>query len=217
MVSPAIENSQIVPYKSLRFAVRFVQLAQPLFDPGNLQAPLAGSVHSQGIPLRQRDQGREDSQILLRGGRIRTQLLFQYVLSMLQNPAVGLRSQRKRHVEILDQESSAPINELELAVVKSVAVEAAEHGQKDFVIERKRRRMPIDIEIGCVSGCGTILKDIHPPWIFRARSHVIRNNVQQQAHALFLQLRLEGLKLLFVAQLAVNPQWIRDVVPVLAA
>src|SRR5271167_1500939 len=150
MVSPAIENSQIVPYKSLNLAVCFVQLAQPLFDPRNLKAPLADCVDSQRFPLRQRGQAGHDSQILLKGGRIRTELPFEYVFSMLQNPAVGLRSQGKRHVVILHQESSAPKDELELAVVKSLAVEAAEHGQQDFVIERERRRMPVDIEIGCV-------------------------------------------------------------------
>src|SRR5580700_272019 len=129
MVSPAIENSQIVPYKALNFVVCFVQLAQPLLDPGNLKAPLAGCVHRQGIPLRQRGQGCDDSQILLKGGRIRSEPLFQYVFSMLQNSAVGLRSQGKRHVVILHHKSSAPKDELELAVIERVAVKAAEHGE----------------------------------------------------------------------------------------
>src|SRR6202050_1396939 len=128
MVSPAIENSQIVPYESLHFAACFGQLAQPLFDPGKRKAPLAGCVHRQRFPLWQRGQGCDDSQILLKGGRIRTEILFEYVFSMLQNPAVGLRSQGKRHVVILDHKSSAPKDELELAVVKCVAVKTAEHG-----------------------------------------------------------------------------------------
>src|SRR5580700_6420889 len=151
MVSPAVENSQIVPHKSLHLAVCVEQLAQPLFDPRNLKAPLAGCIHSQRIPLRQRGQRSDNSQILLKRARIRTELLFEYVFSMLQNPAVRFRSQGKRHVVIFNRESSAPKDDLELAVVKSLAVETAEHGQQDFVIERERRRMPIDIEISCVS------------------------------------------------------------------
>lgn len=77
--------------------------------------------------------------------------------------------------------------------------------------------MPIDIEVSRVSGAGTIFEDVHPPRIFRAGRHVIRNDVQKQAYALFLQSRLERLKLIFVAQLGVKVRGIRHVVSVLAA
>jgi hypothetical protein len=65
-----------------------VKSAQPFFDPVHLKAPLASGVDGQRFPLWQRCQGRDDSQVFLKGTRIRTEFLFQDVFSMLQNPAV---------------------------------------------------------------------------------------------------------------------------------
>src|ERR1700745_988680 len=113
LISPSIENSQIVSYKSLNLAVFLVKLAQPLFDPFNLKATLAGGVDGQRLPLRQRCQGGDDSQIFLKGTRIRSESLFQDVFAMFQNPAIRFRSKRERHVVILDQETSLPKDELE--------------------------------------------------------------------------------------------------------
>src|SRR5260370_12788713 len=80
-----------------------------------------------------------------------------------------------------------------------------------------RRRMPIDIEVSCVSRAWAILEHVHPPRIFWAGSHVIRNDIEKQAHAVFLQGRLERLELAFVAQLTVNARGICHVVSVLTA
>ena len=114
-------------YESLNLTVCLMKLAQPLLDTFHLKAPLASGINGQRFPLRQRCQGGDDSQVFLKGIRIRTEPLFKDVFSMLQNPPVRLRSERKGHVMILDQETSPPKDEMKLPVVEGLAIEAAEH------------------------------------------------------------------------------------------
>src|SRR5713101_2311398 len=77
--------------------------------------------------------------------------------------------------------------------------------------------MPIDIEIGRISGLGPVLQDLHPPGVFAAGSHVIGNDVHNQAHAALFEFLVKRLETGFGAQFRIQMARIDNVVAVTAA
>ncbi len=110
--------------------------AQTLFDTFDLKAPFAGCVDGQVPPFRQSGQRSDDSQVFLKRMRICAKPLLQNVFSMLENPAVRLRSERKDHVIVSDQETTLLKDKLQFQVVESLTIKSAEHRQKNFVLDR---------------------------------------------------------------------------------
>src|SRR6516162_10282893 len=110
--------------------------AQTLFNTLDLKTPFAGFIDGQGSPFGQSRQRSDDSQVFLKGMRICTKSLLQNVFSMLENPAVRLRSERKDHVVVSDQETTMLKDKLQFQVFESLTIKSAEHRQKNFVLDR---------------------------------------------------------------------------------
>src|SRR5499425_809666 len=175
-----------------------MKLAQPLLDAFNLQAPLAGSADRQRFRVRQSCQRSDDPEVLLKGRRICPEPLLQNVFSVLENPPVSLRCEREKQVAVPNPKISALKNELKFTVAESLTVGIAKHREQNLVLDRQRRGMPIDIEVSCVRGSGSIFQNVHPPGIFLIRCHVIGNDVEKQPHAPLLKGCLEGSELFFL-------------------
>src|SRR6516164_9156929 len=118
---------------------------------------------------------------------------------VLEDSPVSLRCEWEEHVVATNQKIAVFEDELDFTAVEDLTVWIAKHREQNFVLHRQRRRMPIDIEIGCVSGARSIFQDVHPPGVFLIRRHMIGNDVEKQPHTPLLKGCLEGSELLFLA------------------
>ena len=100
-------------------------------------------------------------------------------------------------------------------MLERLAKRASEHGKKNLSFEYARRRPPIDVEVGCVGRFGAVFQDVHPPGIFAARRHVIRHDVEDQAHAALAQIFAKRVEIAFGAEFRIETRRIGDVIAVL--
>ncbi len=77
--------------------------------------------------------------------------------------------------------------------------------------------MPIDIKVRRKSRSGTVLQQVHPPGILACGRHVIGNNVEQQTHAMLLQLPDQIVEFFVRPQVCIEVSWIRYIVAVHAS
>ena len=99
-------------------------------------------------------------------------------------------------VVVTDMETGRIECELKLLRFQRRSIRFPQNRNQDLVLDRGGAVPPLNIEIGCVLGCRTVLQHIHPPGILRTGGHVIRNNVDQQAHARCKQLSNQRIKFL---------------------
>src|SRR5260370_40951067 len=77
--------------------------------------------------------------------------------------------------------------------------------------------MPIDVKVRCVGGLRSILEHVHPPGVFIACGHVVRHDVEDQAHTTIAQLSLQGEKVRFGAKFRIEARGVNDVVAMRAS
>ena len=140
--------------------------------------------------------------------------MLQLAQPMLQNPKVGFGRDGQLGIEALDEKASLVENQFQLAVLKHLGVRVGEDRQKNFVLEHHARRVPVDIKKRSVGRAGAVFKHIHPPGIFAYGGHVIRDDVQEEAHVMFLELRRQGLEVLLAPNFTIDVGGIGDVVAV---
>src|SRR5579871_209546 len=151
------------------------------------------------------------------GGSVLSESFLEMIHPMIQDRVVRPGGKREQRLEILQEETAVLISEFDFAGVEGLTKRTAEDSQKDSAIEAAGMRMPIHIEECSECGLRTVLQNIHPPRIFGAGRHVIRNGIEQQPHATALELALQRSKFFFAAQFRVNARWIDDVISVTAA
>src|SRR6266700_8113382 len=101
-----------------------------------------------------------------------------------------------------DRQSAAAVQKIEgallethpqLAAFKDTSILVTEDGKQDLVVKIRFQRMPVDIEIGRISGAGPIFEHIHPPFIERLRDpDMVRYEIEHLAHRVRMQIRNPG-------------------------
>ena len=79
------------------------------------------------------------------------------------------------------------------------------------------RRVPIDVEERRVGRLAAVFENIHPPWIFRTRSHVVRHDIDKKAHVMLAQPLDKPVHFLLGTELGIDAQRIGYVVSVVAS
>ena len=218
-----IERTHVV-LRAVDFAQRFVdgvlgfgavqvEAPEPLFDGAGALAARAQAVAGD---------------VVARGETV--DLLFQFV--QLREPGlefrgaphdhpVGLRVERQAAVVVADEQPAVVDAERQLLVAQHVAVEVAQDRQQHAVVLQEDGLavggMPVDIEELGVLGGGAVLQHVAPPGVFGAGGHVVGHEVEQQPHAVVMQLFGELLELLVGADFGVDAHGVGDVVAVRTA
>ena len=106
----------------------------------------------------------------------------------LQNVTVSSRRDRQSPLAVKQIKCSLLKTQLQLAALKNAPILVAQNWQKNLVAQIKLQRMPVDVEIGGVSGAGPVFEHIHPPRIQRlGDSDVVRDKVEHLPHRVRMQ------------------------------
>ncbi len=140
--------------------------------------------------------------------------MLQLAQPMLQDQKVGFGRDGQLGIETLDEKATLVENQFEFLVLKRLGVRVAEDRQKNFVLEHHAGRVPVDIKKRSVGRAGAVFQDIHPPGILASGGHVVRDDVQEEAHLMFLELRRQGLEVLLAPNFTIDVGGIGDVVAV---
>src|ERR1700722_1883073 len=130
---------------------------------------------------------------------------------------IGRGRQRKKGVKILDEKFTLENDRLEFQMLERLAKRASKHREEHFPLENARWGTPIDVEVRRVGRFRSILEHVHPPGVFAARRHVIRNDVEDQTHAALAEFFAEHVEVAFGSEVWIKPRRIGDVVSVRAA
>src|SRR5262245_6864578 len=101
-----------------------------------------------------------------------------------------------------------------LAFFKDNAIVIAEHREEHPAPEVRSGSLPIDIEIGGERRLLTPFENIEPPSIVASHTHVVRDEVKNQSHAMRVKRIDKGAKIRLAADLPVEFIVIDDVVAV---
>ena len=130
----------------------------------------------------------------------------------------GLRIDWQHSIEIFHDEVAVFERDLYVAVLEVFAVRIAQYRGKDFVAQFRLQRLPINVEKVRVGRGAPVLKHVLPPRIGAVSdAHVIGHDIENQAHAVGLQLRDQAAELLLAADLGVKLVVVDDVVAVVTA
>ena len=140
------------------------------------------------------------------------------IFSRLEDRGNGLRIDGQHPVEIFHDEAAVFERHLYVALLEIFTVRVPQYRGKDFVPQLRFERLPINVEKVRVSGGAPVLQHVLPPRI-RAVSdaHVIGHDIENQAHAVGLQLEHQVPELLLAADLGVKLVVVDDVVAVFTA
>ncbi len=142
--------------------------------------------------------------------------LRQGVDTISQHEEVRVRRQRQALVVIAEEEALGVEGELDLLRLERFAIRAAEDRQEDLLhrLAMCRDRAPVDVEIVNEARLPPVLEDAHPPGVLGARGHVVRHDVEEQPQPAALQRLMQGVEVVFTAELGVQCGWIDDVIAV---
>src|SRR5437763_11462911 len=97
----------------------------------------------------------------------------------LQNVSIRPRSDRQFALAVEQIKRSLFKAHSQLTALENAPILIAQDWQQNFIAKIGLQRLPVDIEIGRVSGTRAIFEHVHPPFVERLRdSHVIWNKVE---------------------------------------
>lgn len=128
---------------------------------------------------------------------------------------VALRAEREGAVVVFDHQPSILEAELQLAPLQDPAVLVAQDGEQDLPPQLGLGRGPVDVERAGVMGAASVLQDVVPPGIVVGPdTHVIGDDVDQQAHLPGRQRFVQARQVVVAADLGVDGGRVDHVVPV---
>ena len=155
-------------------------------------------------------EGRDDALEFLDAGVLVAHGCNEFVQAMREDHPAGLRRDRQLIVVIMDPEVALGILQSNLLIFEDQTVQISENRQQDFIFQFRLDGTPVDIEEARVRGTRSVVQDIRPPRIRRARNpHVVWNDIQNLAHAMRLEGLNEDLVLLLGADFRIEPGRIR--------
>src|SRR5262249_49789471 len=127
-----------------------------------------------------------------------------------------VRSRRhwKHGIEVLHDELAVDERKTQLLPFQNFTERTTENRKENLALQRSKRRMPIDVEVRRVWRFRAVLENVHPPQIFAAGRHVIRDDVKDHAHAVSTQSLLKSQEISLASQLRIESGGIDDVIPV---
>ena len=123
--------------------------------------------------------------------------------------------ERKSTLGVLDDDPAIPPRQPNLAGLEHPAVVIGQDRQQDHVAQPALRRVPVDVEETGVAAGQAVLEHIGPPAVLLAGDrHVVRHDVEDQAHPPLAQRIGQALEALGAAELVVDPAVVDHVVAV---
>src|SRR6266496_5340529 len=114
----------------------------------------------------------------------------------------------------MDPEVALGILQSDLLIFEYQTVEISENRQQHFIFQFRLDGTPVDVEEARVRGTRSVVQDIGPPRIRRARDpHMIWNDIQNLAHAMRLEGLNEDLVLFFGTDFRIETGRIRQIIP----
>ena len=165
------------------------------------------AVGNGGVPLDQLAQLDADPFL-----RQRIEALSQHVL-------IRARVERKALVEVGEEKTVGIEAELDLLRFERLAVRLAEDGEEDLLhgFAVHGDGAPGDVEVMKKARLRPVFQHAHPPGVLRAGSHVIRDDVEQQAELPSLQLLVQRGEIILAAELRIQRRGVDHVVAVSAS
>src|SRR5438105_4057885 len=106
----------------------------------------------------------------------------------LQNVSIRPRSDRQPALAVEQIKRSLFKAHLQLTALENAAILIAQDWQQNFIAKIGLQRLPVDIEIGRVSGTRAIFEHVHPPLIERfSDPHMVRDKVEDLAHRMRME------------------------------
>src|SRR5712691_2927523 len=103
--------------------------------------------------------------------------------------------------------------EIDAALFEDHAVLIAENPQQNPALEVGAGRIPIDVEIGGKRRFFTPFEGIEPPGVVTtANRHVVRDDIENEPHAMRVKRRHQGLEFRLAAEFRIDPVMADDVV-----
>src|SRR5215813_14329650 len=152
--------------------------------------------------------------------RLRAQFLRQVVRSYTKNARILSRIDRETMLKIENAELPFPAIErkFELAAVEYRSVVIAQNGDENLSPQLVFDWIPVDIEIVRIGRSLPIFEHIQPPGVVAAHyTHVVRNDIEDLTHAVFVQSPDETVIVLRASNLRIEPMVVDDVVAVQTA
>ncbi len=144
--------------------------------------------------------------------------LGQRLQLVLQQQIVGAGSDRQFDLVAIKKERSLFIRHADLAALEHRPILVAEDRQQHLVLQARVDRPPVNVEVGCIHGAGTVFQNVHPPGVGRmVDAHVIGHHVDQPFHAVLAESGRERVESLLAAEFGVEPAVVRYVVTVRTA
>lgn len=136
---------------------------------------------------------------------------------MAEDEGVGTGIDREQVLVVANREGAlgGVEGELQFPVFQNRPVVVAEEGEQHLVLQRRVHRVPVDVEVPRERRRLTMLQHIEPPpVVVAAHRHVVRHDVDDQAHAVPVERGDKGLELASAAELRVERPMLDDVVAV---
>ena len=135
-----------------------------------------------------------------------------------EDGAVRLGAQRKPQWSVHGPERILRELDLNSATLQHASVKIAEQRDDDPVLQGRLARVPLDVEKRGVARQLSFLEDVHPTPIERTLdAHVVRDEIDNHAHAVLLEQLAELEQLVLPTQFGIDLVVIADVVAMLAA
>src|SRR5215469_11770159 len=134
------------------------------------------------VTCRHRGCRGRDSGVFLKSSRMGTQVVLERLQTVFENLRIGSRSNREEPLEILDEEFSLDKSQSQFLILQDLRKGMPKKRQQNLAFQSARRRMPVNVEVGGIDRGRPVFEYIHPPSVLRGGRHVIRNDIQEQAH-----------------------------------
>src|SRR5579859_937301 len=148
-------------------------------------------------------------------------LAFQQLDGKREDFRVRARVDGEPIASVSNEETTAVQAQPNVLADERATIRMREDGQYDAIIEDLSDlgplRMPINVEEARVTGFAAVLHDVHPPRVFRTDGHVVRDDVEEQAHVVLAKRRGEAIEFLFRAQLRIDSKGIGNVISMRAS
>src|SRR3984893_8685318 len=128
--------------------------------------------------------------------------------------SMELTGQRETMLEIFCDGLPAIVREADLATAQRITQRLAEDRKQYLPAQCFVVDIPIDIEIGGVTAGAAVAQHVEPPYVPRVRCHVVRHDVNNEAHGGAAQHCDQAPQRIFTAELRVDALRINNVIAV---
>ena len=121
-------------------------------------------------------------------------------------------------VVVADDGGAVLLREREQPGFDLAPITVGEHAEKDLVLHRRGRRVPVDVEVAGVLALGPAEQDVPPPRVQPPGGrHVVGDDVDDQSEVMRMRGLDEAIETLLAAEVGVDPRRVDYVIPVFAA